>query len=33
MKIQVNSDKTIDVDASLTRFVKGKVSAFRIGWL
>jgi hypothetical protein len=26
MKIQVNSDKTIDVDASLTRFVEGEVS-------
>ena len=25
MKIQVNSDKTIAVDASLTRFVEGKV--------
>jgi len=26
MKIQVNSDKTIAVDASLTRFVEGEVS-------
>ena len=26
MKIQVNSDKTIDVDASLTRFVEEEVS-------
>ncbi len=26
MKIQVNSDKTITVDASLTRFVEGEVS-------
>jgi len=26
MKIQVNSDKTIDVDASLTGFVEGEVS-------
>lgn len=26
MKIQVNSDSTIDVDAHLTRFVKGEVS-------
>jgi Sigma 54 modulation protein / S30EA ribosomal protein len=26
MKIQVNSDKTIDVDASVTRFVEGEVS-------
>lgn len=26
MKIQVNSDKTINVDASLTRFVEGEVS-------
>ena len=25
MKIQVNSDKTIAVDASLTRFVEGEV--------
>jgi ribosome-associated translation inhibitor RaiA len=27
MKIQVNSDKTIDVDANLTRFVEGEVSS------
>ena len=27
MKIQVNSDKTIDVDASVTRFVEGLASA------
>jgi ribosome-associated translation inhibitor RaiA len=26
MKIQVNSDKTIDVDATLTRFVEGEVN-------
>src|SRR6266849_7663369 len=26
MKIQVNSDKTIDVDSSMTRFVEGEVS-------
>ena len=26
MKVQVNSDKTIAVDASLTRFVEGEVT-------
>jgi hypothetical protein len=33
MKIQVNSDKTIDVEASLTRFVEGEVSRVWIGSL